>query len=180
MSEGSTGLGQSAVQGQPGQAHRDNWLAPLGGGGSLTPTFWPLGLCKEYRARMNQEPRTVGCYPTPPTPFTYWTGRSNAISWASWTSPLFTGSASGWNTCGRRCATPAGLSPPSARLATPVASASGWRRTPSDKRQAAGCALPIWTIGARWEGGFQPSRQRVRLPSPAVPPTGLQRAEFPN
>ncbi|XP_070107174.1 phosphatidylinositol 4-phosphate 5-kinase-like protein 1 isoform X6 [Equus caballus] len=114
-----------------------------------------LGLCEGSRARRSREPRTVGCYPTPPTPCTSWMGRSNAISWASWTSSRSTGSASGWSTYGRRCATRAGPFPPSAQLATPVASASGRRRTPSDRRRA---ALPIWTMGARPERRFQPGQ----------------------
>ncbi|XP_055207201.1 phosphatidylinositol 4-phosphate 5-kinase-like protein 1 isoform X1 [Gorilla gorilla gorilla] len=90
------------------------------------------GLCKGHRARKSRQPKTAGCCPTPPTPYTSWTGPSSAISWASWISPRSTGSASGWSTCGRHCATRAGPSPLSARLATPVASASGWRRTRSD------------------------------------------------
>ncbi|XP_047278735.1 phosphatidylinositol 4-phosphate 5-kinase-like protein 1 isoform X4 [Homo sapiens] len=94
------------------------------------------GLCKGHRARKSREPKTAGCCPTPPTPYTSWTGPSSAISWASWISPQSTGSASGWSTCGRHCATQAGPSPLSARLATPVASASGWRRTRSDGRPA--------------------------------------------
>ncbi|XP_070374785.1 phosphatidylinositol 4-phosphate 5-kinase-like protein 1 isoform X3 [Equus asinus] len=114
-----------------------------------------LGLCEGSRARRSREPRTVGCCRTPPTPCTSWMGRSNAISWASWTSSRSTGSASGWSTYGRRCATRAGPFPPSAQLATPVASASGRRRTPSDRRRA---ALPIWTMGARPERRFQPGQ----------------------
>ncbi|XP_047624476.1 phosphatidylinositol 4-phosphate 5-kinase-like protein 1 isoform X2 [Phacochoerus africanus] len=84
-----------------------------------------LGLCKGYRAPRRWKPRTAGCCPTHPTPYTSWTGRSSATSWGLWISPRSTGFASGWSTYGRRCAIRAGPSPPSARLATPVASASG-------------------------------------------------------
>lgn len=136
MNKGSTGLGHSATQGQPGHAYGVNWLEPLKEV-VASPLCRPLGLCKGYGARMSRERRTFGCCLMAPTPCTSWTARSNATSWALWTSPPPTGSASDWSTCGRRCATPTGPSPPSARLSTPVASASGWRRTPSDRRGAA-------------------------------------------
>ncbi|XP_065387024.1 phosphatidylinositol 4-phosphate 5-kinase-like protein 1 isoform X3 [Macaca fascicularis] len=114
-----------------------------------------LGLCKGHRARKSRESKTAGCCPTPPTPYTSWTGLSSAISWASWISPRSTGSASGWSTCGRHCATRAGPSPLSARLATPVASASGWRSTQSDGRPA-----PLsgsgWWAHARNTGSLGP------------------------
>ncbi|XP_032977980.1 phosphatidylinositol 4-phosphate 5-kinase-like protein 1 isoform X2 [Rhinolophus ferrumequinum] len=116
-----------------------------------------LGLCKGYRARMSREPRTAGCCQKSPTPFTSWTDPNNATSWASWTLPLSTGSASGWSTCGRRCVTLAGPSPPSAQLATPVASTSGWRRTPSDQRRPASFPFGQW---AHAESGFKPGRGR--------------------
>nr|XP_054376682.1 phosphatidylinositol 4-phosphate 5-kinase-like protein 1 isoform X2 [Pongo abelii] len=132
-----------------------------------------LGLCKGHRARKSRQPKTAGCCPTPPTPYTSWTGPSSAISWASWISPRSTGSASGWSTCGRHCATRAGPSPLSARLATPVASASGWRRTRSD-----GPPAPLSGL----DDGLTPGTPVPPGPgiSPALPPDGRQRAASPN
>lgn len=134
MSGGRARSAQNAARVPRGQACGESlgW-GPLEEAGA-SPSCRSPGLCKGYRARRSRDPRTAGCCPTPPTPYTSWTGRSNAISWASWISPRCTGSASGWSTYGRRCATRAGPSPPSAPLATPVASASGWRHTPSDQR----------------------------------------------
>lgn len=125
-------------RGRAGTAQNAAW-APRGCWGPLEEAVAslscrPPGLCEGYKARRSRDPRTAGCCLTPPTPYTSWTGRSNAISWASWIWPRSMGSARGWSTYGRRCATRAGPSLPSAPLATPVASASGWRHIPSDPR----------------------------------------------
>ncbi|XP_013368613.1 PREDICTED: phosphatidylinositol 4-phosphate 5-kinase-like protein 1 isoform X3 [Chinchilla lanigera] len=99
---------------------------------AASSSSWP-GLCTGRRSQKRRAPRTGGCCPMAPTRCTSWTGPSTATSWASWTLPPSTGFASGWSIYGRRCVTRVGPSPPSARPATPGASASGSRRTPNER-----------------------------------------------